>query len=64
MTAWTSWAVVCPAEIVDKVLAVEGVVQGDDVKLFTGTLDEFSQRWGDPFVVYKFGRYIQVGVII
>ena len=67
MTAWTSWAVVCPDELKDKVLAVEGVlqgrdvVQGRDVALFTGTLDEFSTRWEDPFVVHTFGRYIKVG---
>ena len=64
MSAWTSWAVVGTPELKDKILAVPGVVQGDDVALFTGTLDEFSRCWEDPFVVHKFGRYIQVGVTV
>ena len=63
MTEWTSWAVVIrqPATK-EEVLAVEGMIDGRDVPLFTGTVGEFAERWRRPFVVHHSGRYFEVGV--
>ena len=64
---WTSWGIVLnmPDDLgmLEEVLAVEGVIQGRDLPLFTGTLGEWCERYRHPFVVHRDGRYIQVGVI-
>lgn len=64
MTEWTSWAIVIDKPVTkEEVLAIDGVIDGRDIPLFTGTLDEWCERYRHPFTVHRSGRYIQVGVI-
>jgi hypothetical protein len=63
MNEWTSWAIVVRwPHTKEEILAIPGVLDGDDIPLFTGTLGEFSDRFDHPFEVVKVGRYIRVGV--
>ena len=64
MNEWTSWAIVIDKpHTTEEILKIEGVVEGRDLPIFTGTLGEWCERFKRPFTVHSNGRYIQVGVI-
>lgn len=65
MSVWTSWAIVgskTTPELHDYIMAIVGMTEGQDLPIFDGSLDEFSNEFRNPFTVYYDGRYIKVGV--
>lgn len=66
MSVWTSWAIVgskTTPELHEEILAIPGVIEGRDrdLPILDGSLDEFSNEYRKPFIVYYNGRYIKVG---
>lgn len=64
MSVWTSWAIVgskTTPELHEEVLDIPGMIDGRDLPIFNGSLDEFSNEFHKPFIVYREGRYIKVG---
>lgn len=47
-------------ELTDRLLAIDGVIQGRDVLLFHGTLEQFASRWGGEFTVVPLGAFLRV----
>jgi hypothetical protein len=64
MSVWTSWGIIGCTSVAHEVeiLDLPDVVNGRDLILYTGSLDEFSNEYHKPFTVHRDGRYIDVGV--
>lgn len=62
MSVWTSWAIrVNWPHTEEEIIAIPGVIKGDNWPIFDGSLDEFSNEFHQPFTVHHEGRYITVG---
>ena len=64
MSYSTSWGIVGSKktpELHEEILAIPGVTYKRDLPIFDGSLDEFSNEFRKPFIVYYVGRYIKVG---
>lgn len=67
MSIWTSWAITgskTTPELHEEIMAIPGVTYERDLPIFDGSLDEFSNEFHKPFVVYFEGRYIKVGAFV
>lgn len=59
-----SWAITGPSleldSVREEVLDMEHTVDGRDVPIYIGTLEEFADEWGKPFKVSPQGAFITI----
>ena len=64
MNEWISWAIVMwdgsNDELKEQILAVPGVIEGKNLPLYSGTLEDFAKYWKRQFIVSYDGFWIAV----